>query len=77
VDFSVVFSPEGKTLAAAGADNAITLWNAASHAGIAILTGQTDAVNSVVFSPDGTMLATGSNSDAVRVWLLTQVSLHT
>ncbi|MDF5740190.1 AAA-like domain-containing protein, partial [Nostoc sp. S13] len=53
---SVVFSPDGKTLASASFDNTIKLWNRETGKEITTLTGHSSLVNSVVFSPDGKTL---------------------
>jgi WD40 repeat protein len=53
---SVVFSPDGKSLASASGDSTVRLWDVATHARIATLTGHTDPVASVMFSPDSKTL---------------------
>jgi WD40 repeat protein len=64
----VAFSPEGRTLASASADNTIRLWDTHTHKQLGKpLTGHTDAVSSVAFSPDGRTLASASADGTVRV----------
>ena len=65
---SVVFSPDGSTLASGSWDDTVRVWDAATGDTLNTLTGHTDRVTSVVFSPDGTILASGSWDDTVRVW---------
>ena len=50
---SVVFSPDGTTLASAGYENTVQLWDVGTGEPKWTLTGHQDGVNSVVFSPDG------------------------
>ncbi|MEH1877686.1 AAA-like domain-containing protein, partial [Nostoc sp.] len=65
---SVVFSPDGKTLASASFDNTIKLWNRETGKEITTLTGHSDKVNSVVFSPDGKTLASASFDKTIKLW---------
>ena len=66
---SVVFSPDGQTLASADDDKTVHLWNAKTGGEpIHTLTAHTDKVLSVAFSPDGQTLASASEDETVRLW---------
>jgi WD40 repeat protein len=74
----VAFSPDGKTLATASADNTVKLWDTATWKNTATLKGHTDYVASVAFLRDGKTLATGSYDHTARIWdLETEKVLHT
>ncbi|WP_449479886.1 nSTAND1 domain-containing NTPase [Streptomyces avidinii] len=69
---SVVFSPDGRVLAAADSDGGVRLWNLtgpgrATPVG-APLSGPDHPVRSVVFSPDGRVLAAADSGGGVRLW---------
>ena len=65
--FSITFSPDGKTLASAGADTTIRLWDVFIGEHKRTLSEHTDWVRRVSFSPDGRTLISGG-SDTIHLW---------
>ena len=65
---SIVFSPDGKTLASGSYDNSIKLWDVATAQEIKTLQGHSRPVSSIVFSPDGKTLASGSYDNSIKLW---------
>ncbi len=66
---SVVFSPDGKTIATGSSDSTMKLWNLNGQE-MTTLKGHSGSVNSVAFSPDGKTIATGSDDNTVKLWNL-------
>jgi WD40 repeat protein len=63
-----MFSPDGKTVAAAGASDRVSLWDWANRGEVLQLPGHGTLVASVAFSPDGKLLATSSLGNHARLW---------
>lgn len=66
---TVVFSPDGTTLASASSDQSIKIWDIVSRKQLAIFSGHLGAVLSVVFSPDGQTLA------SAKLWNISSLAL--
>jgi WD40 repeat protein/serine/threonine protein kinase len=65
---SVAFSPDGMTLASAGLNESVQLWDISSQKELSSLTGHSGFVQSVAFSPTGGTLASGGTDMTVRLW---------
>ncbi len=65
---ALAYSPDGKTLASAGDDQTVRLWDLATGTAHRVLRDHTDAVLTVAFSPDGRTLASGGYDKQLRLW---------
>jgi WD40 repeat protein len=76
---SVVFAPDGKTLASGDMDNNVRFWNVTTGEPrnfrdvttgqyLNTLKGHAQTVWSLAFTPDGKTLASGSDDDTIRLW---------
>ncbi len=75
---SLVFSPDGRSLASVGADGPVKVWDATTGKELRNLPGLTCAVRQLAFSPDGRLLVTVSQDASVIVRdATTGVGIHT
>ena len=65
---AMAYSPDGRTLATAGSDRTVKLWEADRGLLIRTFEGHAGEVRSAVFSADGTRLLSASDDGTVRVW---------
>ncbi|MDX8033269.1 TIR domain-containing protein [Lentzea sp. BCCO 10_0856] len=69
---ALAFSPDNRTLAGGGDDQAIRLWNVTDPAAPKTLgrplNGNAGGVRTLAFSPDSTLLAAGLGDATVRLW---------
>lgn len=72
VPLNCAFSPDGtRIVSQSSVMEVMKLWDGATGAELATLTGHTDWVTACAFSPDGTQLVSASNDSTLRVWDLT------
>jgi WD40 repeat protein len=74
---SLVFSPNGQTLAVVNNEHGVTLWDVATGVKKASLAGRCPSAgigsigSGISFSPDGKTLANGTDDGTVRLWNMT------
>lgn len=62
------FSPDNSTIATAGADNNVILWDLRSGKQITILSGQSGEILALAFHPDQNIIATGSLEGQLNIY---------
>ena len=68
VVFFSSFSPNGKKIVTASADNTMKLWDAITGQLLTDLNGHTGKVTTALFSPDGKRIISSSADSTIRVW---------
>jgi WD40 repeat protein len=65
---ALAYAADGKTLASAGADGTVRLWQAATGRTLLIFEGLPALVHGLAFSPDGRTLAVALHDGSVRLY---------
>lgn len=66
--YMLAFSPDGTTLASAGADQSVAIWNTSTWKLVRRIKGESGTVHALTFSPDGNALAAGAENGTIRLW---------
>src|SRR4029078_679582 len=66
--WTVAFAPDRLTLASAGVDRLVRIWDIETGRLLRSLRGHTHDIRAVLYTPDGQSLATGSEDRTIRFW---------
>src|SRR5438552_4180302 len=66
--YAIAWSPDGKTLATAGFDNTVRLWDAATRKEIKKYEGHSKLVLAVAIAPQGKQIPSGSLDNTAKIW---------
>src|SRR5262249_7456089 len=64
----LALTPDGWTLATAGADHTVRLWDPGGGRLVATLRGHGSSVEAVSWAPDSAMLASGDKGGVIHLW---------
>ena len=73
---SVVFSPDGKYIAAGDWRCSLWIWDSRTHKVVANWRGHSDPVRLVEFTPDGKGLMSGSMDRTVKYWDVSSLGIY-
>jgi WD40 repeat protein len=68
VVFSAKFAPDGRSIATAGYDRNILIWDVATGEILKTLTGHNGAIFDLAFSPDGQTIVSACADETAKVW---------
>jgi WD40 repeat protein len=68
LNYRVVFSPDGRTIASGGKDCSIKLWDSSNGQERQHLSGHANSVCSLAFSSDGKQIASASHDGTIKLW---------
>jgi WD40 repeat protein len=71
---AVAIDPDGGTLASAGEDGMIKLWDVDTRQERSSFAGHADYVHALAFAPDGRILASGSRDRTIKLWDLSLIN---